>query len=269
MSNRKQTLILSGILVLLSIVPLFCYLGSYSLCLWDESRLAASAYEMTQTGNPLVVSFNYQPDHWSVKPPLAIWCQAISIKVFGVNEFAVRFPSSIAVLATCVMLILFFGKLQRPFVGFYASLIMIVSKGIIYFWHTCHSADYEALLVFFTTAYCLAFYLFYIFKKKRYLLFFFILLTLAAMTKGVQALFPLPFIVLFVVFKRGFLSNIFTTRSFYYGLSLFLLVIGGYYFGREVIDSGYLKEVYNGELGGRYAQTNEGHQQGFWYYLNY
>ena len=96
--------------ILISFFPLFAFLGTLPLRTWDESRLAASAYEMTQTKNPLVVTFDYQPDHWSVKPPLNIWAQAISIKLFGVNETAVRLPSALSIMFLGIILIFLTSK---------------------------------------------------------------------------------------------------------------------------------------------------------------
>jgi len=42
----------------------------------------------------------------------------------------------------------------------------------------------------------------------------------------------------------------------------------GYYFLREQVDPGYLELVFDNELGGRYDETNEGHEHPFYYYLN-
>jgi 4-amino-4-deoxy-L-arabinose transferase-like glycosyltransferase len=48
---------------------------------------------MIETSNYLSVQINYQP-FWE-KPPLFFWMQAISMKVFGINEFAARFPNAV------------------------------------------------------------------------------------------------------------------------------------------------------------------------------
>ncbi|MBZ0202513.1 MAG: glycosyltransferase family 39 protein [Ignavibacteria bacterium] len=48
---------------------------------------------MLVTGNFAEVQINYEP--FIEKPPLFIWVQALSMKVFGVNEFAARFPNTI------------------------------------------------------------------------------------------------------------------------------------------------------------------------------
>lgn len=77
-------------------------LGSVHLFDWDEINFAESAREMIMTGNYSQVMVNYQP-FWE-KPPLFIWMQVISMKMFGVNEFAARFPNAIfGILTLCLI----------------------------------------------------------------------------------------------------------------------------------------------------------------------
>jgi 4-amino-4-deoxy-L-arabinose transferase-like glycosyltransferase len=71
----------------------FAGLGHVHLFDWDEINFAESAREMIHTGNYLSVQINYQP-FWE-KPPLFFWMQAISMKIFGINEFAARFPNAV------------------------------------------------------------------------------------------------------------------------------------------------------------------------------
>ncbi|MBK9567977.1 MAG: glycosyltransferase family 39 protein [Saprospiraceae bacterium] len=71
----------------------FTGLGHVHLFDWDEINFAESAREMIETSNYLSVQINYQP-FWE-KPPLFFWMQAISMKVFGINEFAARFPNAV------------------------------------------------------------------------------------------------------------------------------------------------------------------------------
>ena len=67
------------------------YLGQTHLFDWDEINFAESAREMLVSGNYLRVQVDFQP-FWE-KPPLFFWLQALSMKVFGINEFAARFPN--------------------------------------------------------------------------------------------------------------------------------------------------------------------------------
>ncbi len=91
--------ILASVLALL-LIP---FLGTVHLFDWDEINFAESAREMLVTGNYLEVQINYVP-FWE-KPPLFFWIQALSMKLFGVNEFAARFPN--AIIGIISMLALF------------------------------------------------------------------------------------------------------------------------------------------------------------------
>lgn len=78
------------------------FLGSVHLFDWDEINFAEAAREMILTGNYSRVQINFQP-FWE-KPPLFFWLQVLSMKAFGVNEFAARFPNAVCGLATLLCL---------------------------------------------------------------------------------------------------------------------------------------------------------------------
>jgi len=78
------------------------FLGAVHLFDWDEINFAECAREMIVSGNYSTVQINFQP-FWE-KPPLFIWMQAISMNVFGVNEFAARFPNAICGISTLLVL---------------------------------------------------------------------------------------------------------------------------------------------------------------------
>src|SRR5690606_9717613 len=100
--------------------------------IWDEARLAINAYEMSQNGNLIVTYFDGAPDMWNTKPPLLIWIQALFIKMFGFNELAIRLPSAIAALFTCVVILIFSEKYLKNFwFGFIAVVVLVTSQGYI------------------------------------------------------------------------------------------------------------------------------------------
>jgi 4-amino-4-deoxy-L-arabinose transferase-like glycosyltransferase len=74
------------------------FLGAVHLFDWDEINFAECAREMLVTGNYSRVQINFQP-FWE-KPPLFIWLQVLSMKAFGVNEFAARFPDAVCGILT-------------------------------------------------------------------------------------------------------------------------------------------------------------------------
>jgi 4-amino-4-deoxy-L-arabinose transferase-like glycosyltransferase len=78
------------------------FLGGEHLFDWDEINFAEAAREMIITGDYLTVQINFQP-FWE-KPPLFIWMQVLSMKLFGINEFAARFPNAICGIVTLIVL---------------------------------------------------------------------------------------------------------------------------------------------------------------------
>ena len=88
-----------GVLAALLFIP---FLGNVHLFDWDEINFAESAREMIVSGNYLSVQINFIP--FTEKPPLFFWMQVISMKIFGVNEFAARFPNAICGIFTLVVI---------------------------------------------------------------------------------------------------------------------------------------------------------------------
>jgi len=97
LENRYRVfIILIGLLLFLP------FNGLVHLFDWDEINFAESAREMIVTGDYSTVSINFIP-FWE-KPPLFIWMQVISMKFFGINEYAARFPNAICGVLTLLIL---------------------------------------------------------------------------------------------------------------------------------------------------------------------
>lgn len=89
------------LIVLLGAILFIPFLGRVHLFDWDEINFAEAAREMIVSGNYLQVQINFQP-FWE-KPPLFIWMEVISMKLFGVNEFAARFPNAVCGIITLLV----------------------------------------------------------------------------------------------------------------------------------------------------------------------
>lgn len=89
--NKLSILFLSGIFF-------FPFLGGVHLFDWDEINFAEIAREMIVTGDYLRPQINFEP-FWE-KPPLFIWMQVVSMKLFGINEYAARFPNAVCGLVS-------------------------------------------------------------------------------------------------------------------------------------------------------------------------
>ncbi len=85
-------------------------LGSVHLFDWDEINFAESAREMLLTGDYWRVQIDFKP-FWE-KPPLFFWLQVLSMKVFGINEFAARLPNALIGIITLLILYII-GKREK------------------------------------------------------------------------------------------------------------------------------------------------------------
>ncbi|WGJ89860.1 glycosyltransferase family 39 protein [Achromobacter mucicolens] len=69
----------------------------------SEPRYAEIARLMVETGDWITPWFEPGVPFWG-KPPLSFWSQAMGIRILGGSEFAVRFPSFLAMVALAVIL---------------------------------------------------------------------------------------------------------------------------------------------------------------------
>ncbi len=73
-----------------------------------EARYAEIARIMMITQNWITLQIDYGVPFWA-KPPLSTWLSALSLKLFGINEFAVRFPY----LLLAALMVFLIGKYAK------------------------------------------------------------------------------------------------------------------------------------------------------------
>jgi 4-amino-4-deoxy-L-arabinose transferase-like glycosyltransferase len=100
--TTSRSLIINLSIILIGSLLFIPYLGHVHLFDWDEANFAESAREMIVSNNYFNVQINF--DIFWEKPPLFIWMQVLSMKVFGINEFAARFPNAIIGIITLLVL---------------------------------------------------------------------------------------------------------------------------------------------------------------------
>ena len=110
-------------IIILGICFYFPFLGGVHLFDWDEINFAESAREMILTGNYSRVQIDFKP-FWE-KPPLFFWMQAASMHLFGINEFAARFPNAYIGVLTLLTLFLIGKKLRDNTFGFIWALMYL------------------------------------------------------------------------------------------------------------------------------------------------
>jgi 4-amino-4-deoxy-L-arabinose transferase-like glycosyltransferase len=149
--------------------------------LWDqdEAAYAGFAKNMVESGNWLMPEFMWSEVHR--KPPLHFWNIAISYKIFGINEFAVRFPSVVFVLLT-LTLTYFGGKKifgeKESFIG------MVVLSTSFLVMSLAKVSVTDATLLFFTTLCAIATLHVLLFRSRMWIVVFWCSFALALLTKG-------------------------------------------------------------------------------------
>ena len=116
--NNRGIIFLIAIISGIIFIP---FIGNCPLFDWDEINFAECAREMILSGNYSQVQINYQP-FWE-KPPFFIWLQAISMNVFGINEFAARLPNAICGIASLISVFIIGLRLHSKKFGLIWALL--------------------------------------------------------------------------------------------------------------------------------------------------
>jgi hypothetical protein len=237
------------------------FLNAVHLFDWDEINFAESAREMLVTGNYQTVQINYQP--FMEKPPLFFWCQVLSMKLFGINEFAARFPNAIVGIITLILVFTIGKKLHGRAFGFLWVLFVTGSfTPHLYFKSGIIDPLYN-LFVFVTL------YLFYLYitnnKQLKYAISIGVFIGLAIITKGPVALIVIGLTILVYWALKKF-QSVLSLQHFFIAAG-FALLVSASWFGVETIQNGptFLLEFvkYQADL---FLNPVAGHGQPFYYH---
>jgi hypothetical protein len=226
---RKHRAFIS--LVVFYMVLFLPFVGNVHLFDWDEINFAEAAREMLVTGDWFNVQIGYEP-FWE-KPPLFIWLQAVSMKIFGVGEFAARFPNVIIGLITLCVLYFTVRKRYGLQASIFTILLYIGSLTPHFYFKSGIIDPLYNLLMFLSILYLVV-----AIERKRNQSFLIagLFLGAAILTKGPAALLivGLSGLVYQIIYKINFYSF----RSLVY-LLIGLLVIPGIYFGAQIYTNGW------------------------------
>ncbi len=237
-------------------------LGSTSLWDIDEGLNAEAAREMLESGDWVVPYFNFKPR--TAKPPLLYWLQAMAYRAFGVNEFAARLPSALAMMVAALMTYRLGRRMFSPAIGLLAALILLstIQTSVL-----AHAATPDAVLL---ACFLLTFNLFwdgYAEGRGRWLWTTGLGCGLAALAKGpIGLLLPVGIVVYFLIAQRQ-LRALCDVRLFG-GVLVVILVAGPWYalVGAET-HGAFLRAFWQNDNVGRFVNSMEGHRGPFWYYL--
>jgi 4-amino-4-deoxy-L-arabinose transferase-like glycosyltransferase len=130
MAPRTQVLLLAALIALLYL-PL---LGAAPLIDVDEGAFSEATRNMLASGDWMSTTLNGVPRF--DKPILIYWLQAISVSVFGVNEFAFRLPSALAALGWCFVVGRFAATYARQGSDAKTEATTDLSSGLLAAWIT-------------------------------------------------------------------------------------------------------------------------------------
>jgi 4-amino-4-deoxy-L-arabinose transferase-like glycosyltransferase len=238
------------------------------LQIWDESRIANNALEAAMDGHWLVPTDHGFVDHWNTKPPLLPWLMAAGMKAGLPALWAIRLPSILAALATGGLIWAALRIALKDRLAAAIGLALLLGSVLYVGLHGSRDGDYESLESLFILGYVLCFWAASGEPVRPNWLFAATACIVGAvMTKGVAGLLPLPGCAVFLLGDRRRLVAFFGDWRAWFCALAAVAVIVGYYLGREAYDPGYLKAVYAGELGGRFAAVNEEHFEGPLFYF--
>jgi 4-amino-4-deoxy-L-arabinose transferase-like glycosyltransferase len=252
------------LLLLLSGLLFFIGLGSMGLTDRDEGRNAEAGREMFASGDWITPTFNGELR--VAKPVFVYWLMTMSYHVFGVNEFAARFPSALFGVALIVMHYLFLTRLRGPTVGLYGALMLLLNIEIL---ALGRMAITDSVLIFFTT---LSLYSFWLGlheprSGRHWIWGFYVGMALATLTKGpVGFAVPLITALLYLMATRRW--QLFWERGApLTGTLLFVILAGPWYAAMFLIHGDAYSTEAKVHTVGRFLAPMEGHGVGWWFYF--
>lgn len=204
-------------LLLLSVIVIAATLRFYELgknppsLYWDEVSLGYNAYAILKSGVDEhgkflpITNFAAFGDY---KPPIYIYLTVPSIAIFGVNEFAIRFPSAFFGTIT-VLLCYFLAKkiFRKDKIALIATFFLAISP-----WHVQFSrAAFEANLGLFFSTLGVLFFIKFASDNSKYIYVSALSFLAALYTFTGQRLFvPLILLVLIWTFRSDIKKNLVT-----------------------------------------------------------
>ena len=180
------------LVAIISIIIVFCNLGGIPLLDPDEPVYAETPKEMFVFNE--FVSPRIFGEYWYDKPPMYYWLVATSYKIFGMTEFAARFPSAILAVISTLVVYLSGRRLFNERAGMAGALVLTTS---IEFFYLGKAAVTDMTLLLFLTISLLSFI-----EKKYYLAYIFA--GLATLVKGpIGLLFPGAIVFIYIIVTRN------------------------------------------------------------------
>ena len=238
-------------------------LGMFPLQDTSEARYGEMVRLMVETNNWITPYFDYDVPFWG-KPPLFIWMAAISMKLFGINEFAARLPGLICglgvmwlcwrlaifqlgrmqallctlILTSTAMFLVLSGTILADPVNLFSTTLILAS-----FWIGWHSTDHA--------------------ESRQWQYLFFVGCGIALLAKGPVSIVIPALPIFFWCLPKGRLITLSKTFPWITGTLLTLLIAAPWYITAEIKTPGFLNYFIIGEHFSRYVESGwDGDQYG-------
>ncbi len=229
-----------------------------------EARYGGIAKNMVETGDWITphLWFDGQYVPFLGKPPLAFWLEAISVKIFGENEFALRLPTLLVFTTLLIFLWLVLNRYSNSDIAWrsvfftLSSIVLYVCAGLVIV---------DLLLAFGVGCSLLAYYAFLQEEDSRLKKFWsrlvFIMLAVGFMTKGPVAiiLFGLPVFIWTAVNKQW---NSLKYHAWISATIIFLAMTVPWFWMAELKNPGFLKYFFVNENFLRFISHDYGDRYG-------
>lgn len=242
-------------LLLVTAINIFWGIGSSPLMDPDEPAYAQTAKEMLLASDYL--SPRIFGDYWFDKPPMYYWLTIISYKIFGVSEFAARFPAALASVLSVFSLYYFVKRFLNENIALLAGLIMATCINFYYIGKA--SVTDMVLLLFMSTA-------LYAYLDKKYYLFY-LCAGLATLTKGpIGIVFPGAIIILHILFTRNF-EPLKDNRTYFGWLVYFAVTLPWYFFMYQAHGNTFIDTFLGLHNAGRFSRPEHPGRVVWHYYI--
>jgi len=238
----------------------------------SEARYGEIARKMLETGNWVTLQHDYGVPFWA-KPPLSTWLSALSMKLFGVNEFAVRLPG---LLLSLGVMWLIWDIVKKYSGSVIAALTVLVLAGTLDFFLDAGTVMTDPTLVFCIALIEVAFWYAMVDGKKIWSYVFFIGLGLGLLAKGPVAVVLPGMPIFFWVLLRNQWRNLWNKLPWITGILIMLAISLPWYLLAEIRTPGFLNYFIVGEninrfitpgwTGDKYGFAHKEHWGKIWIY---
>lgn len=231
-----------------------------------EARYAEIARKMLETGNWVTPLHDYGVPFWA-KPPLSTWLSAFSMKLFGINEMAVRLPSLLLSFGI-LRLVWVLGK-KRGGIQMAWNAVFVLSVSLAFILNA-GAVMTDAALLLSVMLVMTAFWLAVMEEIKGWRYLFFIGIGLGLLAKGpiILVLTGIPIFV-WIVSQRTW-GRVWEKLPWFKGTGLVLLIALPWYLLAEHRTPGFLRYFIVGEHLSRFLEPGwKGDKYGYAHQVRY